>query len=270
MGDIYLEIADMPGDVIAAIAESLEARANEPAMQDICARYMGRLPRREGMRLLEIGCGAGAATRHLLTHLAPAELVAVDPSPGLLEVARRKLADAPQVTLREGGAEETGLPDASFDLVVAHTVYSHLADPDAALAEAFRVLKPGGCLAVFDGDYATITMALFEHDPLDTVSEIVRRNIVHAPYVMRGISARARAAGFEVRALDPYGYVQTERPDYMQSVIARGVDLAVRGGEIGPEVAEGLRAEAARRVAEGSFYGAILFLCLTAIKPEDA
>ena len=49
------------------------------------------------------------------------------------------------------------LPAASFDAAVAHTLVSHVRDPLAVLAEAARVTRPGGCVAVFDGDYASLT-----------------------------------------------------------------------------------------------------------------
>jgi len=51
------------------------------------------------------------------------------------------------------------LPGASFDLAVLHTVVSHAPDPPGMLAQAFRVLRPGGTLAVFDGDYNTMSVA---------------------------------------------------------------------------------------------------------------
>ena len=48
-------------------------------------------------------------------------------------------------------------PAASFDAVIAHTVLSHVSDPFAVLEEAARVVRPGGVVAVFDGDYASLT-----------------------------------------------------------------------------------------------------------------
>ena len=65
-----------------------------------------------------------------------------------------------------------------------------------------------------------------------------------------------------------YGYVQTESADYLRSLIARGVSAATAAGEIGPALAQGFEEEAARRVSGGTFYGAILFVSLTARKPD--
>jgi len=152
-------------------------------------------------------------------------------------------------------------------VVVAHTVYSHLTDQAAALQEAFRVLKPGGKLAIFDGDYATITVALFEGDPLQSAISAVHRNLVAAPYIMRRLPAMTRQAGFEVLSIEPHGFVQTTSPDYNLSIISRGTNAAVAAGEIGAELAESYQNEVSKRAADGTFYGAILFMSLIAEKP---
>ena len=156
-----------------------------------------------------------------------------------------------------------------FDLVIAHTVYSHLVDPREALAEARRVLRPGGQLVIFDGDFATLTVALFEGDPLQSAAGVVLRNLVHAPYIMRRLPALVTAAGFSLQSVEPHGYVQTTSPAYLLTLLSRGTDAAAQAGEIGQELVDSFDREALRRVANGSFYGAMLFLCLTARKDGD-
>ena len=73
--------------------------------------------------------------------------------------------------------------------------------------------------------------------------------------------------GFEKPKLQAHGFIQTGRPDYLMSLIARGVDAAGRAEEIGAQLADGFKSEAARRVEAGSFYGAILFVSAIAQKP---
>lgn len=265
MADLYLNISDQPEDVLEAIATAMNTRAADPVMQAICADYMGRLPG-PGKDVLEIGCGNGATTELIVRNLKPARLVGVDPSPGLLDRARDRYP-AEGISFGVGDAVATGQPDASFDVVVVHTVFSHLDDPEAALAEAFRVLRPGGTLAVFDGDYATNTVALYEGDPLQAAMKVVQDTYIHDPYVMRRLSPMAAAAGFSGAVLRPHGYVQTSDADYMLSLVSRGVSAAARAGDIGDALADGFIAEARRRIEAGTFYGAILFASMTALKP---
>ena len=118
------------------------------------------------------------------------------------------------------------------------------------------------------GDYATITVALFDRDPLQAAVDTILRNMVHAPYIMRRLPGMVIRASFTTSKLEPHGYIQTTSPDYLLSLISRSVVIAVKEGEFGEPLAEGFVSEAKRRVENGSFYGAIMFLSLTAEKPE--
>ena len=116
-----------------------------------------------------------------------------------IDKAREALAGEPRVSFVLGDAGATGQGDSSFDLVIAHTVYSHLVDPEGALAEAHRVLRPGGQLVIFDGDFATLTVALCDGDPMQSSVGAVLRHMVHAPYLMRRLPGPAHAEGRSVR-----------------------------------------------------------------------
>jgi ubiquinone/menaquinone biosynthesis C-methylase UbiE len=267
--DLYIRIREQPREVLDTIAKSLNVRASEPAMQTICSRYMGQIALSGGARVLEIGCGNGATTKLIMEYVSPAQLVGIDPSSVFLDMASETFADEPRVSFALGDAAATGQADASFDLVIAHTVYSHLVDHEGALAEARRVLRPGGQLVIFDGDFATITVALFDGDPLQSAVGAVLRHMMHAPYIMRRLPALVAAAGFSVQSVEPHGYVQTTRPDFLLTQLSRGTNAAARAGEIGQGLVDAFAQEARRRVANGTFYGAILFLSLAARKDGE-
>jgi SAM-dependent methyltransferase len=99
-----------------------------------------------GLDVVELGCGTAYVSGWLARR--GARVTGVDVSPAQLATARR-LADAHgvDVTLIEGDAESTGLADASFDLVVSEYGASLWCDPVRWLAEAARLLRPGGRLA---------------------------------------------------------------------------------------------------------------------------
>jgi arsenite methyltransferase len=250
---LLARIKEQPREVLDSIAKSMNVRASEPAMQAISARYMAQIILPKGARVLEVGCGNGASTKLIMQHVDPAQLVGIDPSPVFVEMAGATCAGEPRVSFAIGDAAVTGQADAFFDLVIAHTVYSHLVDPREALAEARRVLRPGGQLVIFDGDFATLTVALFEGDPLQAAAGVVLRNLVHAPYIMRRLPALVTAAGFSLQSVEPHGYVQTTSPAYLLTLLSRGANAAAQAGEIGQELVDSFDREALRRVANGSF-----------------
>ena len=94
---------------------------------------------RSGMRLLDVATGPGYVAAAAAQN--GANVVGVDFSCAMLAEASRR---NPGVEFREGDAEDLALPDASFDAVVMNFGLLHLGRPERALAEAHRVLRPGG------------------------------------------------------------------------------------------------------------------------------
>ena len=71
------------------------------------------------------------------------------------------------------------------------------------------------------------------------------------------------------RRVEPHGYVQATSPAYLLTLLSRGTRAAAQAGEIGQELVDSFDREARRRVANGSFYGAMLFLSLAARKDAE-
>lgn len=112
---------------------------------------------RPGARLLDVGCGPGTITADLAGRLAPGEVIGIDASSDVVNRARETHGDV--ATFAVGDVFALDHPDDSFDIVHAHQVLQHLADPVAALVEMRRVARPGGVVAVRDADYAAMTWA---------------------------------------------------------------------------------------------------------------
>ncbi|MDX6255564.1 MAG: hypothetical protein QOJ11_1898 [Frankiales bacterium] len=129
---------------------------------------------RAGLDLLDVGCGPGSLTADLARRVAPGRVIAIDSAVAPLEEARAAAAEAGvEVDVRVGDAYAIDLPDDSVDVVHAHQVLQHVADPVAVLREMARVCRPGGLVAARDADYAAMTWA--PADPrLDRWLEIYR------------------------------------------------------------------------------------------------
>lgn len=121
----------------------IDEREVEAALVEIVA---GAAPR----DLLDIGTGTGRVIEVLAPRVGQA--LGIDQSREMLAVARVNLerAGAANGMVRLGDMYQLPLPDASFDAVVIHQVLHYADRPAAAIAEAARVLRPGGMLVVVD------------------------------------------------------------------------------------------------------------------------
>jgi arsenite methyltransferase len=265
--DVYAGITEADPAAVAQIAAALELSAGEPQQRAMLAAYVDELALAPDSAVLEVGCGTGAIARTLADRPEVASVVGLDPSAALLERARELAASRSNVTFREGDGAALPFADATFDAVVLHRVLAHVPEPERVLAEAARVLRPGGGLAIFDGDYATITVATGEADPLQACVAAFAPAYVHDPWVVRRLLALVRATGLEPGPLRSHGYAEVDDPDYLLTITYRGADALVACGRIGAELGEALKAEARRRVEEHAFFGHIAYASLVARRP---
>ena len=106
----------------------------------------------DGLDVLDVGCGDGF---HLPRFAETARsVVGIEPFDALVARARRRVAGLPPVDVLAGQAERLPVPDGSVDLVHARTAYFFGPGCEPGLAEAERVLRPGGAIAIVDLDGA--------------------------------------------------------------------------------------------------------------------
>jgi ubiquinone/menaquinone biosynthesis C-methylase UbiE len=110
------------------------------------------LPRRSTLDALDAGCGTGFLSFELAGR--GHRVTGIDFAPAMLAEARRKAAErGVSIRFEEGDAEQLPFAPGSFDLVVSRHVLWTLPHPEAAIDEWIRVLRPGGRLAVIDGQF---------------------------------------------------------------------------------------------------------------------
>lgn len=156
--------------------------------------------------VLDIGTGQGHSLPEIAERFAPAHIHALDPEPDFEARCASMVTSCPApVTLHAAHAECIPLADASVDIVLCHQTLHHIVDQPAALAEAFRVLKPGGLLLLAESTRAYIH------------SWVIRLLFRHPMHVQRSAEeflALVRDAGFQVddgRVSTPY--LWWSRPD---------------------------------------------------------
>jgi ubiquinone/menaquinone biosynthesis C-methylase UbiE len=131
----------------AATAEQI-ARDTDERAGALRERVRRFVPLTGSERALDAGTGAGALA-FALSGLVR-EVVALDVVPELLEEARKRIADYPNVSLLEGDVTALPFADAEFDLVGSLNTLHHVSRPELAVAELARVTRPGGTLLVVD------------------------------------------------------------------------------------------------------------------------
>ncbi|WP_428263005.1 class I SAM-dependent methyltransferase [Haliangium sp.] len=152
--DIYAHHADAYDELVAA--EDCDGRL-VPALQAALAAIPGGGLALDRARVVEVGAGTGRITRLLAQ--AGAEILATEPSPAMLEVARRHLPDHPRVRFAQAAADAVPVADGWADVGIAGWVFGHFRMwmpaewqtlVGRALAELERAVRPGGAVIVIE------------------------------------------------------------------------------------------------------------------------
>ena len=262
--DVYGRTHQMDDKTLAAVAERLEARGRHPFFARAIGDYMDHLALAGPESIIDLGCGTGVAARAIARRTeARGPVTAIDISPHLVEAAKRLAADeglGGRLDFRVGDAHGLGLPEGGFDVAVMHTLVSHVADPAAVLAEGRRLLKPGtGRLVVFDGDYASLTLATDAPDGGEETDRAVQRGIIAQPRVMRAMPRLLAAAGLGLVWSRAYVVADIGRADYCAPMMASFRVLLPKVGAMSQAEADAFVDGLEQASAEDRFFGASNF-----------
>ena len=268
MADPYADLANAPKEMQLRIAQAMAARCQDPAQIALRRDYLGSLSLPPDAFAVELGSGTGHVTCDLIDMAGATKAHGIEPSGIMVEHARDFHGDRQDVTFEIGDAKSTGLPNATCDLVLAHTLLCHVPGPEDVITEAARILKPGGILAICDGDYDTATTAIGDFDPLEPVVKFMINENVTNLWVMRGLGPTLVGTGFDVGAQKGHGYVAEGEATYFLTVIDRGSDIMADRGLISAATGAALKAEARERVSRKAFFGFMSYVSLIATKRD--
>ena len=271
--DIFRLAPEMDAEVLDTIAGRLEFRGTDDGYARLSQAYFGRLDLANVGPILALGCGTGVEVRALRRMIgSDARIVGVDHSSVLVDTARRLtdeegLPDG--VTYAVDDAHHTRFADGEFDIVVLHTVISHVEDPEQVLREARRVVRPGGTIAVFDGDYASLTFGHPDHALAETIEEQLIELIVANRRVMRDMPRLIKSLGLELVDAEAAVYANIGGGRFWSGAAESYGSLLSRSGVLPGDVVDAWREFQRRAVIDNTFFGASNYYTYLIRRPEQ-
>jgi ubiquinone/menaquinone biosynthesis C-methylase UbiE len=235
------------------LIRTLDAAETAPGATEVRMRSYDLLRLRPGATVIDVGCGAGRAVAELSG--LGARAVGMDLDPGMLAAARSRF---PGIDLRTADAAALPWDDGQAQGYRADKVYHVLPDPDAALAEARRVLAPGGRIVLLGQDWDTLI--------IDSDRPGLTRRIVHAradtvphPRIARAYRTLLLDHGFRDVETEVHTLVLTGATVHL--LLAGHADAARQTGAVSADEAEAWVREQAQRAGSGRAMVAVpLFL----------
>jgi SAM-dependent methyltransferase len=258
--DIFRLAPTVDAATIETIAQRLEFRGTDAGYLELSQAYFDDLPLASARRILAVGCGTGLEARALARRVpSSVAIVGIDHSPELVEIAQRLTHDeglSDRITYQVGDAHHLPWAEARFDVIVLHTLLSHVDSPGQVLREAARVLLPDGTVAVFDGDYASLTWAYPDHTRAKEIEERLLQAVVANPRVMRDLPRLVREAGLEIVGSRGVVYAEMGTGGFWKNAAELFGPVLRRSGLVPFSVVDEWLAYQEEAVEERTFFGA--------------
>lgn len=168
------------------------AELAEPSNQPLFTTVLDRLGAQTGTRLLDIGCGSGYAAA--MAAARGATVTGIDITPELIAIARERVPDGHFVI---GGMDELPFDDGSFDAAVGFNAFQFAEEPERAVREAVRIVRPGGLIAATTFAEPERNQSTALHLALEPLRSAATGGAPHLPYALSAPGGLERLLGHE-------------------------------------------------------------------------
>ena len=256
--DPHRFVNELDREAIEGLIARLESRAKDDVFSRLFHKYVGRLDLPDNAKVLEVGCGTGAMSRFLAQREDfNGQVIGVDQSSRFIEAANR-FAHGEKIGQRIGfaigDAHCLDFPVGHFDAVIAHTLISHVTEPIRVLSEMARVTRPGGTVAIFDGDYASLTFALPDHGFGQRMDMALADATFNNPRIMRDLPRLLPEQGLET--VDAWGdvVVETGTGSYFRSFAETYAPYVVSSGLLAEDAVTSWLKTQRQAMERGTFF----------------
>jgi ubiquinone/menaquinone biosynthesis C-methylase UbiE len=234
---------------------------------------------RPGDQVVDLGSGTGTMTRQLAALVATADsmnramgwVTGVEPNLQLRAVAesRAESVGVANFSFVDGLAGALPFEDSSVDLVWCERVLQHLDDPQTAINDIARVLRPGGCAVLLDADQGTRILTDLEPDIASAFSR-ASLSAVANPYAARRIPAQVRRAGLALDSdVGSSAFIFSSEILLRTQVLQRAAQDAIGSGRLARDVAEAAVSAVYEAVNRGDAFAAITVFGFVARKLDS-
>ncbi len=173
-------------------------------------------------RVLEIGCGTGLFTNILA--ITNNQITAIDVSPPLLELARKRVSSGNVIFMREN-AHRTSFKDRSFDFVIGSSVLHHL-DVKLALREIYRILKPGGGIMFTEPNMLNPQIALERNVPF--IRKLAHNSPDETAFIRWPLKNLISRCGFTNIEIKPFDFMHPSIPEFLLNPLKKALAFIER------------------------------------------
>ena len=259
MPDPYTNPDSQPQEAMQAMITRLEERGRHPSFAQMIGKYAATLPHNQPLKVLDLGCGTGVVIRQLANLLHPSSaLHGADVSEGLLREAKRL---GPESNIVWDHLLPGRLPyaDAVFDVVVMHTLLSHVPEPREILSEAKRILTASGRLIIFDADHAGTTYNQPDYETTRRFDALLSSTIAAHPDICRQMPRLLKATGLELTNHDSQVISECGHGDYWLSSVRGFARLLPSLGVLSQPEAQAWISHMLDSHADGTFFASGTF-----------
>lgn len=220
-----------------------------------------------GATVLDLGCGPGVDLRAFAEAVGPAgRVLGLDSDAGAVSEAVRDFADCDEVEVRVGDVHALDLTDRSVDRVHTDRVLQHVVSPTQVVAEATRVLRPGGMGAFAEPDWDTLVIDFPEPAVPVAYRRFITERVVRNPRMGRALPGLCESAGLDVARVVPVtgvfrDVVAADQVFGFQRVTSRAVAAGYLTASAGSAWLDHLRTR--------PFFASVSVFVTTAIRPGD-